>query len=177
MGTTSQVLPLVLSLFLLGASACQTPGQRQAAQKKTAGDSKTLRSAVSESETSPRASDRSSRAQERGSVERALELYVEGMVQGDADRIPLASDVVFVEPDGSTESTLRGINEVAPFLERQPIDDIEVHQTLIDGEYGCELTDYYWTDGPKMPIALCLRVVNGKITEIRPYFDRSLFES
>lgn len=114
-------------------------------------------------------------AQERVSVQRALELYVEGMIEGDADRIPLASDVIFVEPDGSTETTLRGIDEVAPFLERQPIDDIRVHRTLVDGEYGCELTDYYWTDGPRMPIALCLRVTDGAITEIRPYFDRSLF--
>ena len=114
-------------------------------------------------------------AQQPGVAE-ALELYVEGMVAGESERIPLASDVVFVEPDGSTESSLEGIQEVAPFLERQPIDSIRVHQTIIDGEYGCELTDYFWTDGPKMPIALCLRVVDGKILEIRPYFDRSLFE-
>lgn len=171
MRRTGPVPPLVLSLVLLGASSCQPAGQQQ-----TAADSAALRSAASESESSLQASDRPSRAQERASVERALELYVEGMIEGDADRIPLASDVMFVEPDGSTESTLRGISEVAPFLERQPIDDIEVHQTLVNGEYGCELTDYYWSDGPKMPIALCLRVVKGKITEIRPYFDRSLFD-
>jgi hypothetical protein len=109
-------------------------------------------------------------------VAQALELYVEGMVAGESERIPLASDVVFVEPDGSTESSLEGIQEVAPFLERQPIDSIRAHQTIIDGEYGCELTDYFWTDGPKMPIALCLRVVDRKILEIRPYFDRALFE-
>jgi len=46
---------------------------------------------------------------------------------------------------------------------------------VIDGAFGCELTDYFWTDGPKMPIALCLRVEEGTITEIRPYFDRTLF--
>ena len=115
-------------------------------------------------------------AQQREAVDRALELYVEGMVAGDADRIPLASDVVFVEPDGSAESSLRGIQEVAPFLERQPIDSIRVHETIIDGHYGCELTDYFWTDGPEMPIALCLRVMAAEIVEIRPYFDRSLFD-
>lgn len=115
-------------------------------------------------------------AVQRPGVAEALELYVEGMVAGDSERIPLAPDVVFVEPDGSTDSSLEGIQDVAPFLERQPIDSIRVHQTIIDGEYGCELTDYFWTDGPKMPIALCLRVVDGKILEIRPYFDRSLFE-
>jgi hypothetical protein len=113
--------------------------------------------------------------QQRSAVEKALELYVEGMVAGESERIPLASDVVFVEPDGSTESSREGIQTVAPFLERQPIDSILVHQSIVDGEYGCELTDYYWTDGPKMPIALCLRVVDEEIVEIRPYFDRSLF--
>ena len=46
---------------------------------------------------------------------------------------------------------------------------------MIDGAFGCELTDYFLTDGPKMPIALCLRVEEGTITEIRPYFDRTLF--
>lgn len=64
---------------------------------------------------------------------------------------------------------------MGPFLERQSVDSIRVHRTVIDGEYGCELTDYFWSDGPKMPIALCLRVEKGEITEIRPYFDRTLF--
>lgn len=114
-------------------------------------------------------------AQDRAPVQNALGLYMEGLIAQDAGRIPLASDVIFVEPDGSSETTLDGIGEVAPFLERQTVDSIRVHQTVIDGEYGCELTDYFWTDGPNMPIALCLRVEDEKITEIRPYFDRSLF--
>lgn len=60
--------------------------------------------------------------QQRGVAE-ALELYVEGIVAGESGRIPLASDVVFVEPDGSTESSLEGIQEVAPFLEIRPYFD------------------------------------------------------
>lgn len=131
---------------------------------------------ASESESSARAGDRTPPAQERASVQRALDLWVKGLVEEDADLIPLDSTVIFVRPDGSTESTLKGITTIAPFIERQPIEDIQVHRTVIDGEYGCALTDYLWTDGPKMPVALCLRVVEGKITEIRPYFDRSLFE-
>lgn len=83
--------------------------------------------------------------------------------------------VIFAEPDGSAETTREGIGEVVPFLERQTVDSIRAHHTIIDGEWGCELTDYFWSDGPKMPIALCLRVRDGKITEIRPYFDRTLF--
>lgn len=114
-------------------------------------------------------------APERVVVQKALEGYIEGLIAQDAGPIPLASDVIFVKPDGTSETTLKGIDEVAPFLERQTVDSIRVHHTVIDGEWGCELTDYFWTDGPKMPIALCLRVRNGKITEIRPYFDRSLF--
>jgi hypothetical protein len=100
---------------------------------------------------------------------------MEGLIAQDAGRIPLAADVIFAEPDGSAETTREGIGEVVPFLERQTVDSIRVHHTIIDGEWGCELTDYFWTDGPKMPIALCLRVRDGKITEIRPYFDRTLF--
>jgi hypothetical protein len=114
-------------------------------------------------------------AQKLAAVQEALDLYMEGLIAQDADRIPLASDVIFVEPDGTGETTPEGIGEVAPFLERQTVDSIRVHHTVIDGEWGCELTDYFWTDGPKMPIALCLRVRDGKITEIQPYFDRTLF--
>lgn len=114
-------------------------------------------------------------SKERAAVQKALDQYMEGLILQDADRIPLASEVIFVEPDGSEETTLEGIGEVGPFLERQTVDSIRVHRTVIDGEYGCELTDYYWSGGPKMPIALCLRVEEGVITEIRPYFDRTLF--
>lgn len=111
----------------------------------------------------------------REAVQEALNRYMEGLIAQDAGRIPLATGVIFAEPDGSAETTREGIGEVAPFLERQTVDSIRVHHAVIDGEWGCELTDYFWTGGPKMPIALCLRVVDGKITEIRPYFDRSLF--
>lgn len=114
-------------------------------------------------------------APDRAAVQKALDGYMEGLIAQDAGPIPLASDVIFVEPDGTPETTLKGIDDVAPFLERQSVDSIRVHHTVIDGDWGCELTDYFWTDGPKMPIALCLRVRDGKITEIRPYFDRSLF--
>jgi len=99
---------------------------------------------------------------------------MEGLIAQDAGRIPLAADVIFAEPDGSAETTREGIGEVVP-LERQTVDSIRAHHTVIDGEWGCELTDYFWSDGPKMPIALCLRVEEGTITEIRPYFDRTLF--
>lgn len=58
----------------------------------------------------------------------------------DAGRIPLASDTIFVEPNGSSETTLNDLGEVAPFLERQTVDSIRVHHTLIDGEWDCELT-------------------------------------
>jgi limonene-1,2-epoxide hydrolase len=98
---------------------------------------------------------------------------VEGLVAQDASIIPLASDVLFVSPTGSER---KGIDEVAPFLEAQEFNEIRVHQTLIDGEYGCELTDYYWTEGETVPVALCLRVVDGEITEIRPYFDTALLD-
>lgn len=118
----------------------------------------------------------STSTQDREAVQNALDKYIEGMLSSDADIIPLSSDVVFVEPDGTNKTTIKGIDKVAPFLERQNIEDIHVHQTIIDGTYGCELTDYYWKDGTKMPIALCLQVVDEKITEIRPYFDRTLFK-
>lgn len=110
----------------------------------------------------------------RAAVQEALDRYMEGLIAQDAGRIPLATGVIFAEPDGSAETTREGIGEVVP-LERQTVDSIRAHHTIIDGEWGCELTDYFWSDGPKMPIALCLRVRDGKITEIRPYFDRTLF--
>ena len=110
---------------------------------------------------------------EREAVQNALDLYVEGLVAQDASILPLASDVLFVSPTGSER---KGIDEVAPFLEAQEFNEIRVHQTLIDGEYGCELTDYYWTEGETVPVALCLRVVDGEITEIRPYFDTALLD-
>ena len=113
-------------------------------------------------------------APRRAAVQEALDRYMEGLIAQDAGRIPLATGVIFAEPDGSAETTREGIGEVVP-LERQTVDSIRVHHTIIDGEWGCELTDYFWSDGPKMPIALCLRVRDGKITEIRPYFDRTLF--
>lgn len=80
---------------------------------------------------------------EREVIQNALDLYQEGLIAQDASRIPLASDMLFVGPGGSE---VKGLKEFAPFLEAQEVDKIQVHTTLIDGEYGCELTDFYWTN-------------------------------
>lgn len=122
----------------------------------------------------PQAEAQESEAPDRESVKEAMNQYKDGLVHRDADRIPLASDVTFVMPDGTT---IEEASEVAPFLEHQGIDSIRVHRTLIEDGYGCELTTYYWTDGPTVPIALCIGVQDKTITEIRPYFDSSLLSN
>lgn len=100
----------------------------------------------------------------------ALAAYFAALRGGDPNRIPLDTAVTFqgpVQPLTSGEAAVRRfITDVA-----QGIKDIRVKRTIIEGENACAIIDFETAAGVTVPIADCFRVVDGKIVEIRPYFD------
>lgn len=110
-------------------------------------------------------------ADQRADVGRILDLYFQGVLTENMDLIPLAKDVLFVEPDGRT---FEGIAEVKSHMANAAsrITEIRIIASVIEGDYGCKVTEYNWSNGATTPVAICFRVRNNKIIEIRPYFDR-----
>ena len=109
--------------------------------------------------------------EDRAAIGRILDLYFEGVLAKNLDLLPLAEDVLFVEPDGRT---FEGIAEVKPHMANAAsrITEIRIIESVIEGDYGCKVTEYNWSNGATTPVAICFRVKNNEITEIRPYFDR-----
>jgi len=105
-------------------------------------------------------------------VSQAVESYFEGLRTRNLDGVPLAPDVEFEAP--LTPAPIRGAEAVTQFLSTfllPQIEDIQVHQHIVEGEHACTL----WTlklNGVS-PLAICdyFHVVDGKLRKIRPFYD------
>jgi SnoaL-like protein len=104
----------------------------------------------------------------KGAIEIA-EGYFRGLNAKDLSRVPFAPDVVFECP---ITPKLSGVSAVLEFLEGvfSVIKDVRLRQCVPDGEYVSvrfELDTVYGL----IPASDRLRIVNGQIKELRPYYD------
>jgi limonene-1,2-epoxide hydrolase len=51
------------------------------------------------------------------------------------------------------------------------VKDVHVKQRIIDGEFACVIADLQTKEGDVVPFCEFFRIVDGRIAEIRPYFD------
>ena len=102
----------------------------------------------------------------------AAESYVLGLKNKDLSRIPLAEEVVFKGPLNADE--IRGAAALREFLaDILPIvKDARIHRSFAEGEHVCVLWELETTQ-PAAVIPICeyFRVVDGKLKEVRPYYD------
>ena len=98
-----------------------------------------------------------------------VEGYLDGLKKKDLSRVAFAPDVTFESP---LSPKLTGERAVVDFLSGlfPAINDIRVKQHIVEGEYVATVFDFDTTFGV-IPVFDCFRVSNGKLIQIRPFYD------
>jgi limonene-1,2-epoxide hydrolase len=97
--------------------------------------------------------------------------YFTALGTKDVSALPLAQDVVLDGP--MVTEPIQGEAGVRAFLARviPTLKRIGIKHQIIAGENACILIDFETTDGVLIEICDVFKVREGKIFEIRPYFD------
>lgn len=106
---------------------------------------------------------------ERDEVVHAVEACLQGLKYKDLSKVPFAPDVTFESP---LSPKLVGAEAVFEFLTGlfPAIKDGRVKHHIVEGEYAATLFDFDTTFGI-IPVFDCFRVTEGRIRQIRPYYD------
>ena len=107
--------------------------------------------------------------QQRDSITKLLETYIDAYKTGDFGKAGFAADVTFEGP--LTNGRIAGKPAVQKFLSTVRAKDVRVKRQIIDGQFACVLADFETTEGIVVPFCEFFRIRNGLIVEIRPYFD------
>lgn len=105
----------------------------------------------------------------RDELIKVVEGYLDGLRKKDLSEVAFAPDVTFESP---LSAKLIGEQAVADFLTGlfPAIRDIRVKQHIVEGEYVATVFDFDTTFGV-IPVFDCFRVSNGKLKQIRPFYD------
>jgi ketosteroid isomerase-like protein len=110
---------------------------------------------------------------------KAIDDFLDGLTSNDVEKMPFADDIVLVSPI-DPDHPLVGKRAAIDFLETKvfpkiPVRKAEVERHVIDGD--CVATLWTATFEPVggrevvVPIFDFFRIADGKIRELRPYFD------
>jgi hypothetical protein len=113
----------------------------------------------------------SSALHQKEAVAGVLDAYAQAMKTGDYSSVPFTSDVSFVGP--LTSGAFIGEAQVKEFLitVSAGVGDVRVKRQIIDGEFASVIAELETKEGTVVPFSEFFRVVDGRIAEIRPYFD------
>jgi predicted SnoaL-like aldol condensation-catalyzing enzyme len=109
----------------------------------------------------------------------AIENFLAGLTSNDIDRMPLADDILLVSPI-DPQHPLVGKQAVFDFLKTRvfpkiPVCKAEVERHVVDGDcVGTLWKATFALSGGRqvvVPIFDFFRIEDGKIKELRPYFD------
>src|SRR5262249_38330436 len=87
--------------------------------------------------------------QERDSIAKLLEAYIDGYKSGDYGRVRFAADVTFEGP--LTNGKILGKPAVQKFLSDVHAKDVRVKRQIIDGQFACVLGDFETMEGTVVP--------------------------
>ena len=98
-----------------------------------------------------------------------VEGYLDGLKRKDLSQVAFDPHVTF---EGPLSPRLTGERAVVDFLSGlfPAIKDIRVKQHIVEGEYVATVFDFDTTFGV-IPVFDCFRVSNGKLIQIRPFYD------
>ena len=107
----------------------------------------------------------------RSAVERAVDLYFEGINGNNAAIVPLAEDVVFngpmlPEPRSDEAAVRRHLDEIAPFIAR-----MERKLSIIEGDHAAAMLEFERVNGVVIEGAEFFRVHDGRISYIQTFYD------
>jgi len=105
----------------------------------------------------------------RDELIKVVDDYLDGLRRKDLSRVAFALDVTFESP---LSPKLTGERAVVDFLSGlfPAIKDIRVKQHIVEGEYVATVFDFDTTFGV-IPVFDCFRVSDGKLIQIRPFYD------
>jgi len=110
---------------------------------------------------------------------RAIEAFLEGLTQKDTGKMPFAADIVLTSPL-DPDHPLIGREAATTWLKervfpRIPVTKAEVDRHIVEGDYVATLWKASFSPAGGrnvvVPIFDFFRIVDGKIKELRPYFD------
>ena len=107
-------------------------------------------------------------SEQRQATAKLLDAYIDGYKTGDWKMVRFAADVTF---EGPLKGPIRGESAVRTFLLSVHAKDVRVKRQIIDGRFACVLADFETREGTVLPFCECFRIADGKIADIRPYFD------
>jgi limonene-1,2-epoxide hydrolase len=98
-----------------------------------------------------------------------VEGYLHGLKSKDLSKVPFAPDVTF---EGPLSAKISGIDAVRKFLTGMfpVIRDIRIKRHIAEGEFVATEFDFDTTFGV-IPVFDCFRVSDGRLKQIRPYYD------
>jgi hypothetical protein len=102
----------------------------------------------------------------------AAESYVIGLGKKDLSQVPLADDVIFKGP--LTDEPLHGASALQEFLAGifPLVKETRIQRSFADGEQVCILWEFELSEPPVViPICEYFHVSNGKLQEVRPFYD------
>jgi len=104
-------------------------------------------------------------------MQHAVALLIEAINSDDAGIIPLAADAVYSgpllpEPIAGESAVRAHIAAIAPFLSR-----VDVQRALYDGDSAALVIEFESVNGVVIEGTEFLRIEDGRIREIRVYFD------
>jgi Domain of unknown function (DUF4904) len=105
---------------------------------------------------------------QRDSIASLLDAYIDGYRTGEWGKVRFTADVTF---EGPLKGPISGESTVRTFLSTVRAKDVRVKRQIIDGQFACVLADFETIEGTIVPFCEFLRISDGQIAEIRPYFD------
>ncbi|MEN3380231.1 MAG: glyoxylase family protein [Hyphomicrobiales bacterium] len=110
---------------------------------------------------------------------RAIDAFLAGLTSNDVDKMPFADDILLASPL-DPDHPLKGKAAAIHFLKTRvfptiPVRKAEVERHIVEGD--CVATLWKATFAPSrdgevvIPIFDFFRIADGKIKELRPYFD------
>jgi limonene-1,2-epoxide hydrolase len=109
--------------------------------------------------------------EQKQTVARILEAYREAMMTGEYSNVRFTPDATFLGP--LTNGVIVGEAQVKRFLAKvsSGVKDVRVKRHVIDGDFACVIADLETKEGDLVPFCEFFRIKDGRIAEIRPYFD------
>jgi hypothetical protein len=106
---------------------------------------------------------------QRTAVVAIVDSYLQGIGRKNLAGVPFASDVTIESP---LTTKLVGVEPVSAFLTGlfPAVKDVRINRHIVDGEFDAVQFDLDTVFGV-IPVFDCIRVTNGLIQEIRPYYD------
>ena len=105
----------------------------------------------------------------RDAVVRVVESYLNGLGNRDLSDVPFADDVTI---EGPLSSPVSGRQVVVEFLAGvfPIVNGVQIRHHIVEGEYCATLFDFDTVYGV-IPVFDRIRVVDGRLREIRPFYD------